>query len=207
MIKIVDYGLGNLGSIRNMLKKIGAPCEITNDAQSLRSASKLILPGVGSFATGMKRLESSGLKATLNELVLDRCIPILGICLGMQLMTRHSAEGDVPGLGWVKANSLHLSKLCGTNSLKIPHMGWNVVRHCKQSELTKGCAEDAEERFYFVHSYFVDMEHPSDILLKAEYGGEFTAAFEVGNIYGVQFHPEKSQRFGLRLLKNFVEMR
>jgi imidazole glycerol-phosphate synthase subunit HisH len=207
MIKIVDYGMGNLGSIRNMLKKMSVPCEITGDPERLRSASKLILPGVGSFAAGMKRLEASGLVGTLNELVLERRIPVLGICLGMQLMTRHSTEGDSSGLGWVRANSLHLSGLSGTSKHKIPHMGWNVVRHCKTSELTKGCAEDDEERYYFVHSYFVSMEDPSEILLKANYGSEFTAAFEVGNIYGVQFHPEKSQRFGLRLLKNFVEVR
>lgn len=206
MIKIIDYGMGNLGSIRNMLKKISVPCEIASQGESLRSASKLILPGVGSFAAGMKRLEASGLVETLNELVLERQIPILGICLGMQLMTRYSAEGNMPGLGWVKANSLHLSELTGTTQLKVPHMGWNVVSHSKASALTKGCAEDDEERYYFVHSYFVNMEDPSDVLLKAQHGDEFTAAFEVGSIYGVQFHPEKSQRFGLRLLKNFVEM-
>jgi imidazole glycerol-phosphate synthase subunit HisH len=207
MIKIIDYGMGNLGSIRNMLKKISAPCEITNDAESLRSASKLILPGVGSFAAGMKRLEASGLVETLNELVLQQRMPVLGICLGMQLMTRHSTEGDSLGLGWVRANTLHLSELAGASKHKIPHMGWNVARHCKTSELTKGCADDEEERFYFVHSYFVEMDDPTEILLKAEYGAEFTAAFAVDNIYGVQFHPEKSQRFGLRMLKNFVEMR
>lgn len=202
MIAIVDYGMGNLGSIRSMLKKVGADCEITADPERLRQASKLILPGVGAFDAGMTRLSESALVPVLNELALHKKIPVLGICLGMQLMTQRSEEGELPGLGWVEAKTVRFSPPPGSN-LKVPHMGWNVVKHCKASPLLKDT--EAEERFYFVHSYFVQCQNPSNALLYAEYGHYFDAAFEVENIVGVQFHPEKSHKYGMRMLRNFAE--
>lgn len=202
MIAIVDYGIGNLGSIRNMLKKVGANCEVTADPDRLKKASKLILPGVGAFDAGMASLNKSGLIPLLNAQVLCKKVPILGICLGMQLMTRRSEEGVLSGLGWVEAKTVRFAPPSGSN-LKVPHMGWNVVKKSKKSPLLTGA--EAEERFYFVHSYFVCCKQPSNVLLYAEYVHRFDAAFEVGNVMGVQFHPEKSHKFGMRLLRNFVE--
>ncbi|QDQ29218.1 imidazole glycerol phosphate synthase subunit HisH [Chitinimonas arctica] len=201
MITIVDYGMGNLGSIRNMLKKVGAESEISADPACLRQAGKLILPGVGAFDAGMSSLEQSGLSSLLNELVLEKKVPVLGICLGMHLMTQGSEEGKLRGLGWVQADTIRFT-LPEDSTLKVPHMGWNRVKPCKESRLMK--AADEEARFYFVHSYYVKCHATGDSLLKSEHGHEFDAAFEVGNIMGVQFHPEKSHRFGMQLLSNFV---
>ena len=201
MITIVDYGMGNLGSIRNMLKKVGAECEITGDPTRVEAATKLILPGVGAFDAGMSRLREAGLVPVLDELVLERKVPVLGICLGMQLMTQGSEEGVLPGLGWVPAQTVRFAPPSDAG-LKVPHMGWNVVHACKPSGLIAGA--EAEERFYFVHSFHVRCRDREDVLLRANYGGDLDAAFEVGNIMGVQFHPEKSHKFGLRLLRNFA---
>ena len=201
MITIVDYGMGNLGSIRNMLKKVGAECEITGDPVRIETATKLILPGVGAFDAGMGRLRGAGLVPVLDELVLTRKVPVLGICLGMQLMTRGSEEGALHGLGWVPAQTVRFAPPPGAG-LKVPHMGWNVVHACKASDLIVDA--EAEERFYFVHSFHVRCRDREDVLLRANYGGELDAAFEVDNIVGVQFHPEKSHKFGLRLLRNFA---
>lgn len=202
MITIVDYGMGNLGSIKNMLKKVGADCELTSEPAKIKTATKLILPGVGAFDAGMARLNASGLVPILNEQVLQRKVPVLGICLGMQLMTQSSEEGSLPGLGWVKARTIRFS-FPEESRLKVPHMGWNVVMHNKPSDLTKNIED--EERFYFVHSYYVSCESREDVLMQAEYGHRFDAAFECGNLMGVQFHPEKSHKFGMRLLRNFAE--
>jgi glutamine amidotransferase len=201
MITIVDYGMGNLGSIRNMLKKVGAACEISADPDVVRSAGKLILPGVGAFDAGMSRLEASGLADALHHAVKARRAPVLGICLGMQLMTRGSEEGQRPGLGWIDATSVRF-KPSPDAGLKVPHMGWNVVTPCKLSALVEDAPE--EERFYFVHSYYVRCASAADVLLRAAHGETFDAAFERENVLGVQFHPEKSHRFGLQLLRNFA---
>jgi imidazole glycerol-phosphate synthase subunit HisH len=201
MITIVDYGMGNLGSIRNMLKKIGVDSEVTADARSIAAASKLILPGVGAFDAGMDNLERSGLIPALNERVLQARVPTLGICLGMQLMTRSSDEGQRNGLGWVDAESL---RFCPADaSLKVPHMGWNRVLPARSSPLTDGLPE--EPRFYFVHSFYVRCRNESDVLLTTPYGDAFHSAFQSGNVAGVQFHPEKSHKFGMCLLRNFAE--
>jgi glutamine amidotransferase len=202
MITIVDYGMGNLGSIRNMLKKVGADSEITSDTEKIKHASKLILPGVGAFDAGMTRLKESGLQDLLNEKVLLQKTPVLGICLGMQLMTQGSEEGTLPGLGWINGQSVRFNPPPG-DPRKVPHMGWNLVTPCKNSSLLADT--EPEERFYFVHSYYVQCRDPGDVLLLANYGHNFTAAFEVGNVIGVQFHPEKSHKFGMRLLRNFAE--
>jgi glutamine amidotransferase len=202
MITIVDYGMGNLGSIKNMLKKVGFQCEITSTPDKIMNASKLILPGVGAFDAGMARLNDSGLIPALNEQVLLNKIPVLGICLGMQLMTHSSEEGYLPGLGWVDAKTIRFS-FSESSHLKVPHMGWNVVTFPKSSNLIN--TVEIEERFYFVHSYYVKCQNNDDVLMRAKYGHEFDAGFEVGNVMGVQFHPEKSHKFGMRLLRNFAE--
>jgi glutamine amidotransferase len=203
VIAIVNFGMGNLASINNMLKKIGAASEITSDPAKIKSAQKLILPGVGAFDAGMKRLTDLGLTDVLNEQVMQRSVPVLGICLGMQLMTSGSKEGALSGLGWIDADTLRFHPAEGS-ALKVPHMGWNVVRLEKPSVLLQNCID--EQRFYFVHSYYVCCRNRSDVLLTSDFAGTFDAGFEHENIMGVQFHPEKSHRFGMSLLRNFAEI-
>jgi glutamine amidotransferase len=203
-ITIVDYGVGNVGSIQNMLKKIGARSVVASSSQQILDATKLILPGVGAFDAGMETLARSGLVAALNRKALEVRTPVLGLCLGMQLMTRGCEEGKLPGLGWVDADTRKFDA-AATPGLKVPHMGWNLVAPAKQSAILRGYA--AETRFYFVHSYYVRCDDPTDALLRSGYGGHtFDAAFEHRNLIGVQFHPEKSHRFGMWLLKNFTEL-
>jgi glutamine amidotransferase len=203
MITIIDYKTGNLGSIQNILKRIGEESVITSDKDEIARAKKLILPGVGAFDTGMRNLTELDLVDILNQKVLVDKIPVLGICLGMQLLAERSDEGFLPGLGWIKAENLRFNFL---NSLdfKIPHMGWNFVRQHKTSNLFENMYSDA--RFYFVHAYYFQAFDQSDILTSTEYEIEFTSAVEKGNIMGVQFHPEKSHKFGMKLLKNFVDL-
>ena len=203
MITIIDYGVGNLGSIQNMLKKLGAESVIATDPATIERASKLILPGVGAFDAGMNRLHESGLLPSLNKAALETRIPVVGICLGMQLMTQGSEEGQTPGLGWVPAKTIRFVPKAG-ETLRIPHMGWNVVKPAKASPALSNL--DAESRFYFVHSYHVHCDDRNDALLQAQYGSvSFDAAFERDNILGFQFHPEKSHRFGMALLRSFLE--
>jgi glutamine amidotransferase len=199
MITVIDYGMGNLGSIANMIKKVGAKSIITSSVEDIKRADKLILPGVGSFDNGMRQLKELGLIDTLNTKVLDDKTPILGICLGMQLMAESSEEGELDGLGWVEAKS----KKFISKSLKVPHMGWNIIYNQKESKLFS--LTDDEKRFYFVHSYFVECNREEDILTTTYYGHDFVSSFEKENIVGVQFHPEKSHKFGMKLFKNFVE--
>lgn len=199
MIVIIDYGMGNLGSIANMIKKVGSQCIITSDLEKIKNATKLILPGVGSFDNGMKNLKELGMIEVLNQKILIEKTPILGICLGMQLMTKSSEEGSLPGLEWIDART---EKFVSDN-LKIPHMGWNIIRHQKESKLFD--ALEDEKRFYFVHSYRVSCNHKEDILTHTNYTQDFVSSFEKENIIGVQFHPEKSHKFGMSLIKNFVE--
>lgn len=202
-IMIADYGVGNLGSIQNMLRKFGVKSEIATEPASIRRASKIILPGVGSFDAGMKQLDQSGLRPALDTAVLIDKIPVLGICLGMQMMTEGSQEGTQPGLGWVRARTVRFLPE-PNDPMKIPNMGWNVVRKAKESPVLDFL--DDEARFYFVHSYHVICVDREDVLLDAQYGSvRFDAAFEHKNILGFQFHPEKSHRFGLSLLKAFSE--
>lgn len=201
MITIVDYNMGNLGSILNMLKKIGQPARISADPAEIASAERLILPGVGAFDAGMANLERSGLIPLLNRRVLEERIPVLGICLGMQLMTRRSEEGTRSGLGWVDAEALRFRP--EDASLKVPHMGWNRVMPARPSPLTDELPE--EPRFYFVHSFYVRCRDKPDVLLTTPYGEAFASAFQHGNVWGVQFHPEKSHKFGMALLRNFAD--
>ena len=201
MITIVDYGMGNLGSIQNMLKRIGVATIITPDVETIREATKVILPGVGAFDNAMERINCDGLRDVLDRKALVERVPVLGICLGMQLLTRGSEEGELPGLGWIAALTRRFPNQPG---LKVPHMGWNLVRPSTPSELSQGFDEGT--RFYFVHSYYVSVDDSQNSIFKTTHGVEFNSAIQNGNIYGAQFHPEKSHRFGMRLLKNFADL-
>ncbi len=203
MLAIIDYGMGNLGSIQNMLKKVGARATITSDPAIIDAAAKIILPGVGHFAAGMKNLKERGLIEALRRNVLETKKPTLGICLGAQLLTEFSEEGNVEGLGFLKAKTLRFQLDDAT--LKVPHMGWNLIAPQKSSPLLDGLS--SQSRFYFVHSYFLKAESPSDILTKTHYGFDFASALEHQNIFAAQFHPEKSHKFGMRLMKNFADLR
>ena len=203
MIVVIDYGMGNLGSIANMLKKVGAKSIIASDVATLERADKLILPGVGAFDNGMQRLKDLGLLAVLNHKVLQDKTPILGLCLGMQLFTRRSEEGILPGLGWIDAETVRFHFASDQNELRIPHMGWNTVQIKHSSPLWYEMYPDA--RFYFVHSYHLVCHNDEDVTTATFYGYEFASSVTQGNIAGTQFHPEKSHKFGMRLFKNFVE--
>jgi glutamine amidotransferase len=203
MIVIVNYGIGNLGSIANMLKKIGAKAVISSDPKIIAGAEKLILPGVGAFDHAMRSLTESGLIPVLERKVIQDKTPILGLCLGMQLLGKRSEEGQLPGLGWIDAETVRFKFDQSTMShLKVPHMGWNELEICQSHPLFAGLETP---RFYFVHSYHVLCDNQENILAIANYGYGFTSAIGRENILGVQFHPEKSHRFGMQLLKNYAE--
>ena len=204
MIGIINYGMGNLGSIYNMLKKIRAEAMISSDPSKLGQTSKLILPGVGAFDNGIRNLEQMGLVPFLNEMVLKKKTPILGICLGMQLFAKKSEEGDLPGLGWIDAEAVRFEPEDSKQKLLVPHMGWNLIEIAKEHKLFDKMFEMV--KFYFVHSYHVQCNDPDDILATAYHGRYFSAAIAKENLIGVQFHPEKSHKFGMKLMKNFVEL-
>ena len=203
MIVIVDYGMGNLGSIFNMFKKIGVKAKITSDLEEIRLASKILLPGVGAFDNAMKRINENGHRDVLNYKALEEKIPVLGICLGMQLLTNSSEEGVLPGLGWISGSTIKF-QFSEEQNLKIPHMGWNTVEVSNQNKLTANFSD--EFRFYFVHSYYVKVKEEKDSILKTNYGIKFDSAIQKNNIYGAQFHPEKSHKFGMKLLQNFANL-
>lgn len=203
MIVIVDYGLGNLASVLNMFKKIGVKdVVISGDKEMISSASKIILPGVGAFDTGMKNLEDSGLVPVLNKKALVEKVPVLGICLGMQLLTKRSEEGIKSGLGWVDAETIKFNP-APELKLKVPHMGWSYVRVLKENSLIDNMGM---YRFYFVHSYYVKCFDESQSIAVSSFGNEFTCMVNNGNIFGAQFHPEKSLKFGMKLLDNFAKI-
>ncbi|HMP28262.1 MAG TPA: imidazole glycerol phosphate synthase subunit HisH [Saprospiraceae bacterium] len=203
MIAILDYKMGNVQSIVNMFKKIGVLAKVTADPIAIKDAEKLILPGVGYFDYAMQNLRATPYFSLLNELVLEQKRPILGICLGAQLMLDGSEEGEpTPGLSWIKGKVVKFK--IADHGLRVPHMGWNDVVIHKESNLVRMLPE--EPRFYFVHSYYLDVAQEADILLTTDYGLPFTSAFSRDNIYGVQFHPEKSHKFGMQLLKNFAQL-
>lgn len=205
MITIIDYGMGNVGSIQNMIKKIGGEARITSDLEEIKLAEKLILPGVGAFDNGMINLKEKGLIELLNQKVLVEKTPILGICLGMQLMTKSSEEGKLSGLSWIDAETIKFS--FDDKKLRIPHMGWNEIQIKKFNTIFKNFNSSFEEvDFYFVHSYYVKCKNKEDIVAICNYGLEFCCSFQRDNIYATQFHPEKSHKFGIKLLKNFVEL-
>lgn len=200
MLAIINYGLGNLSSIRNMCRRIGVEAEITDDPALIGSADRLILPGVGHFKRGMENLHASGLKELLDRVVLQERRPILGICLGAQLMTAHSEEGDAGGLGWVDADTVRFRE-AELGGLKVPHMGWREIDIRQDDPLWTGLPE--EPRFYFVHSYHFQFRRQDEVTATARYGYDFACAFRKDNIFGTQFHPEKSHKFGMRVLENF----
>lgn len=203
MIVIIDYGMGNLGSIKNMLFRIGAESVITSDAKIIQSADRIILPGVGAFDNAMRKLDQLGMICLLNGLVLEKHVPILGICLGMQLFTKCSEEGSLPGLGWIDAETVRFRFDSKNANLKIPHMGWNIVEVKQRRFIFKDMC--VESRFYFVHSYHVCCNEESNVLATSSYGITFHSAIIRDNIVGTQFHPEKSHKFGMKLLYNFVQ--
>jgi len=200
MITIINYGLGNLGSVQNMLKRVGVSCMITSDVNEIMRAEKLLLPGVGAFDTAITKIEELDLRDAIIEKVNVQKTPIMGICLGMQLLMDGSEEGVLPGLGLIKGKACHFRNYVD-KSYKIPHMGWNDVTILNDSELTEGFGH--EIRFYFVHSYFVKTEKRQESMMECHYGIDFDAAVHKDNIYGSQFHPEKSHKYGMRFLQNF----
>ncbi len=205
MIIVLDYGMGNPGSMHNMFRRIGAHAVVASDYETLMSASAIVLPGVGAFDNGMKKLRSAGILELLKQRVLHDKVPFLGVCLGMQLLFEKSEEGTLPGLGWIPGQVKRFNfSSTGKTGLKIPHMGWNLVRPINDSSLFRGLYE--EPRFYFVHSYYVVCSDKTHLLGTSEYGHPFVSAVQKDNIFGVQFHPEKSHRFGMSLLKNFAEL-
>ncbi len=202
MIVIIDYGMGNLRSVQKAFERIKVPVLITSDKTEIHKAAKIVLPGVGNFERGIANLKSNALFDTLNEAVNENKIPILGICLGMQLMTEYSEEGNVEGFGWVKARTKKF--VFDGAGLKIPHMGWNNINVVRDSPMTNNISPD--NLFYFVHSYYVTCKNQGDVLANTNYGVSFVSSFQKENIYGCQFHPEKSHDAGLKMLKNFSEL-
>jgi glutamine amidotransferase len=203
-VSIVDYGAGNIGSIVNMIKKLGGTGKLVSTPAEILSAKKLVLPGVGHFDHGMKALCDSGMVEALHQAVITNKTPILGICLGAQLMTRTSEEGTSPGLGWFEADVRHFNHLSNGAFLRVPHIGWNHVHQKTKSAIAVDLPENP--RYYFVHSYFIQADHPTDVLFSTTYGGEFVSGLHRDNLYAVQFHPEKSHKYGLKLFENFLKI-
>lgn len=193
--------MGNLGSVANMFKRIGIPCTISSDLNVIEKAEKLLLPGVGAFDSAMHSINSRGLYSLLNYKVLEKKTPILGICLGMQLLTEYSEEGVQAGLGWIKGGARKFNFAHIKSNLKVPHMGWNYIKINNDSSLISGLSTDS--KFYFVHSYFVKCNSAENSICSTIYGIEFDSIIAKENIYGAQFHPEKSHKYGMRLLENF----
>jgi glutamine amidotransferase len=204
MIGIIDYGLGNVRAFANIFKGLAVPALIVRSAHDLAQVSKLIIPGVGAFDHAMQSLHDSGMRETLDEMVLQRQVPVLGVCVGMQMFACSSKEGVLPGLGWINADVKKFDRSINAKRLPVPHMGWNDVRPVKQSDLFKRLGEEA--RFYFLHSYYVDCRTAGDGVAVADYGGDFVCAMNHENIFGVQFHPEKSHQDGIQLLRNFAQL-
>lgn len=201
MFVIIDYGVGNLTSVRNMLKKAGADAIISNSKEEILQASKILLPGMGHFDNCMNKLNASGLRPAIEQKALTEKIPVLGICVGLQMYMEGSEEGTQPGLGWITGKTVRFKPEQMQDAMKIPNMGWLEIKTEKPSRLTEGLTD---ARFYFAHSYHVVVANHADKLITASYGYPFTAGIEKDNLSGVQFHPEKSHRFGMQLLKNFA---
>lgn len=202
MLVIVDYGVGNLGSLFNIFKRVGASPTISGDRNIIKSADKLVLPGVGAFDPVMKKFHESGLVDIISSKVLVDKTPILGVCVGMQMLGNGSDEGVSPGLGWIDAYCHKFST--DNKEIRVPHMGWNYVKKIKDNPLTNSLPQGS--RFYFVHSYKMECYDPRDVLLTSNYGGEFVSAVQKENIIGTQFHPEKSHKFGVHFCKQFAEL-
>lgn len=201
MIAVVSYGVCNVGSILNMLRRIGAPAEPVSTPEALAAADKILLPGIGAFDNGMTALRTLGLAEVLQQRIVEAKVPALGICLGMQLLGDSSEEGTLPGLGVIGGRCVKI-RATGERPLKVPHMGWNVLQPRRESALLADL--DARARFYFVHSYYLACADPADVLATTPYGTDITAMIHRDNVWGAQFHPEKSHRYGMTLLRNFA---
>jgi len=201
MIAIIDYGLGNIRAFANVYKNLNIPHKIASKSEDLKNVTKIILPGVGAYDYAMEQIQKSGMQEILNDLVLYRKIPVLGVCVGMQMLAMSSEEGSLSGLGWIDG----VVKIFDTSELAhgtlLPHMGWNSISPTRDDKLFYGLGIGS--RFYFLHSYYIHCLRDDDIVAVTDYGGLFTCAINSGNIYGVQFHPEKSHQNGIQLLKNF----
>jgi imidazole glycerol-phosphate synthase subunit HisH len=204
MIVIIDYGVGNVLAFVNAFTRLNIPVSVATSAKDLAVATKLILPGVGSFDHAMLRLRQSGMQEPVEKLVQKDAMPVLGICVGMQMLATSSEEGSLPGLGWIEGTVKKFDKANIPNECKLPHMGWNDVKPVGSSPLFSGMEQDS--RFYFLHSYYFECANKSNALASTDYGGPFSCAVQKNNVYGVQFHPEKSHSFGSLLLKNFAEL-
>lgn len=204
MIAIIDYGLGNVLAFKNAFNRLNVPVAVAKLPADLAGATRLILPGVGSFDHAMKEFDRSGMREAVEQLVLEGETPILGVCVGMQMLARSSDEGELPGLGWIDAevNRFDCSQM--RQPIPLPHMGWNDVIPVANGHLFQGLEEGA--RFYFLHSYYFKCHEPENVLATSGYGVQFSSAVRRNNIYGVQFHPEKSHHYGSQLLKNFAEV-
>lgn len=204
MITIIDYGVGNINAFVNVYKRLNIPTKIAKEAGDLNKVDKIILPGVGHFDHAMSKLTNSGMLIKLNELVLEKNVPVIGICVGMQLMANSSDEGTFEGLKWIDASVKKFDETKIKQVTRLPHMGWNDVTPVVKSPLFEGLEKDA--LFYFLHSYFFDCKNSDEVLAVSEYGEKFTCAAFKKNIYGIQFHPEKSHKYGETLLANFAKL-
>lgn len=204
MITIIDYGVGNINAFVNVYKRVNVPVKIAKTAADLEGAQKLILPGVGHFDHAMSELIKSGMREKLDELVMVKKVPIIGICVGMQMMGHSSDEGNLEGLKWIDASIKKFDETKIQQITKLPHMGWNDVHPAVSNPLFNGLEKDA--LFYFLHSYYFECNNVSDILATTDYGGVFTCAAHHENVYGIQFHPEKSHHYGETLLHNFAKL-
>lgn len=204
MIAIVDYGLGNVQALANIYKRLRIPAVLASSAADISGAERLILPGVGAFDWAMSRLNESGLRNALDEAVLERQVPVLGICVGMQMMANSSQEGRSAGLGWFEGEVKKFSSPQHSAPIQLPHMGWNDVAPRATNCLFRELGSDA--RFYFLHSYYFEPVHDSDVLSVTTYNGTYASSIRRGHVFGAQFHPEKSHAWGVRLLKNFAEL-
>jgi len=204
MIAIVDYGLGNVRAFANVYHKLNIPVIIAKRNDELEEATKIILPGVGAFDHAMQQLNDSGMREGLDRKVLIDRVPVIGICVGMQMLACSSEEGLLPGLGWIEGIVKKFILPSGLSIMRIPHMGWNTINPINTNSLLMGM--DQESRFYFLHSYYFKCSNPSDVIAVTDYGGEFDSAVNFNNVFGVQFHPEKSHGWGVRLLENFAKL-
>jgi glutamine amidotransferase len=202
MIGILDYGSGNVMAFINAYKKLNLPAQLVRTPTELDSVDKIILPGVGAFDYAMQRLDRSGLRGALDEAVGRRKVPILGVCVGMQMLAHSSAEGELAGLGWIEGEVKRFEPFYAGYQVHIPHMGWNDVKPAKPCGLFRELESDA--RFYFLHSYYFECRRSEDVVAVTDYGIPFASGVRSENVYGVQFHPEKSHRWGILLLKNFA---
>ncbi len=204
MITLIDYGVGNIFAFQNVYKRLNIPTKIAKTSYDLLDAEKLILPGVGSFDYAMFQLNNSGMREKLDELVIEQHVPIIGICVGMQMMGNRSDEGNTQGLKWIDADILKFDESLIKHRTKLPHMGWNDVNPVNRNLLFEGLEEDAI--FYFLHSFYFKCNNPNESIANSDYGITFTSAVNKGNIFGIQFHPEKSHQFGEKLLHNFARL-